>query len=431
MSSVQLIFCGLLSCTSVKRGENPSQNCFCVLKTGWQWSCHPEISWRVAVSFPPCIRAAHCTVIYLWKLLWMGMWCVGWVSVTSDSCQQPLWPEGLGSWLQWKFYFMFSAMKLLLGFPGACCSLVLLTTRGTHWPCLSLLSYLGFHSLMLTLQNAELNVLHKEIMCRSFKLCRRWIVLLSTWCPKSWWQLQAGVGSLDLSEMCGAIHPDFTSSWRGTARWNWSARQQSPMLFSFPPFSGHPQLSRTFQHPAATLGGCCRDELCAELSLTRAPAGSCALSLAADTRAGAWLPFRRQPAIPTQRLCKHSQPCRCLPAASNVTQRGSQSKKPFAVFSRSRSGCLHCHPCMNRLSFQLEGTRQAVQEECDLSELESSDLKHHCKYQNSLLVKWQTWVAFHCWVLFNLFPVPLENGELWISCSVLHSLCRWNQKNIF
>lgn len=99
MSSVQLILCGLLSCTSVKRGENPSQNWSCVLTVGQQWFCHPEISWGVAVSFPSCIPAARLTVISPWKWLWVGMWCclVGcqWhQSHATSPCEQRDWVIG-------------------------------------------------------------------------------------------------------------------------------------------------------------------------------------------------------------------------------------------------------------------------------------------------------------------------------------------------
>lgn len=125
-------------------------------------------------------------------------------------------------------------MNLLLGSPGACCSLVLLTIKGTHWPCPSFLSYLGFHSLILTHQNAKLNVLYKETLCRSFKPLRRGIVLLDTCCPKNSWQLQAGVGSLHLSEMCVILPTSQVPG--GTGRCTWSARQQSFMLFPFPAF---------------------------------------------------------------------------------------------------------------------------------------------------------------------------------------------------
>lgn len=162
------------------------------------------------------------------------------------------------------------------------------------------------------------------------------------------------------------------------------------MLSSFPPFSGHPQLGRTFQHPAAALGGCSRDKVCAQLLLTGAPVGSSARSLAADTCDDAWLLFRRQPATPTQQLCKHSQPCRCLSSSTQRATEGLRVQKPFAVFSRSRPGCLHCQPCINRLATALSaGGNRADSSggECDLSGLESSDLTHHCKYQSSLLVK--------------------------------------------
>lgn len=148
---------------------------------------------------------------------------------------------------------MFPTVKVPLGFPGACCSWVLLPAGGTLRSCTSLLFYLGFHFFILMYQNAGLNVSFMDMLCRSFKACRRRNELLCTCCQKSLSKLQALVASLHLSGM-GSIILTLQID-RGTERFPWSGSAQGiePYALFLPPFLWAPSaqwgLSASSNHP--------------------------------------------------------------------------------------------------------------------------------------------------------------------------------------
>lgn len=224
----------------------------------------------------------------------------------------------------------------------------------------------------------------------------------------------------------------FTYRWRHKFTWSGSAQGIEPFS-SFSLFCGHSWLSRAFQHPITTLRGCSKNKLCVLLSLTRAPLGFSAHLFIPDAH-DAWLLFRRKTAINTQQLCKYSQCCRCLPTASNTPYWVFESKSPLLFSLWAWSSCLHCQPCINRLATALLAGGSKADSLGGMWYEWARKLRPEGSLQISAFSTGQMTGlgSISLLGLFSLFPVPLENGELWISCSMLRFFVQMeSQKNVF
>lgn len=132
---------------------------------------------------------------------------------------------------------------------------------------------------------------------------------------------------------------------------------------------------------------------------------------------------------------RRARPALQMPSSSiQCATEGLPVQSPFAVFSPSGSGCLHCQPCVSRLATALSAGGNKADSSGGMWSEWARELRPEASLQISEFPTGQMTDlgSISLLGLFNLFPVPLENGELWISCSMFQSLRRWNQKkNVF